>query len=513
MTTSANENLFTILLRHVKDLEVPFLQLPDGKTLTYGDLNSRSGQFANVLVSLGVKPGDRVAAQIEKSVDALFLYLGCLRAGAVFLPLNTGYKDKELAYFLNDAEPTVIVCTPQRQAAIDEIIKETGKGTSETLCDGSGNEGYGTLATKADEAETAFEEVHRAGDDLAAILYTSGTTGRSKGAMLTHKNLSSNAKALMDYWQFTDKDVLLHALPIFHTHGLFVATNTIMMSGASMIFLPRFDMDEVIRFLPQATTMMGVPTYYTRMISSGHLTRDLVAHMRLFVSGSAPLSPEAHKNFEKLTGHAILERYGMTETSMNTSNPYDQPRLAGTVGFPLPGIEIRVCDQKTDEPLPQGEVGVIEIRGPNVFKGYWRMPEKTAEEFRDDGFFISGDLGLVDENGYISIVGRNKDLIITGGFNVYPAEVENALDAINGISESAVIGVPHPDFGEGVTAVVVTSNENAPDADQIRTTLSHDLAKYKLPKQVYFVDALPRNKMGKIQKNELREKFQETYMA
>ncbi len=515
MTVTVNRNLFTILLQNMNDHQADFLHLADGKTLSYGHMIKRSAQFANALVKLGVKPGDRVAAQIAKSVDALFLYLGCLRAGAVFLPLNTAYKEKELSYFIDDAEPCLVVCAPANRPAFEKIIAACGRGCVETLGDVLGKEAEqaGSLAEKADAASSDFDDILRRGDDLAAILYTSGTTGRSKGAMLTHDNLSSNAEALVEYWRFTSTDILLHALPIFHTHGLFVATNTIMLSGGSMIFQRGFVVDDVIEALPRATTMMGVPTFYTRLLSSDRLTRELVAHMRLFISGSAPLSPEAHRKFEQRTGHAILERYGMTETSMNTSNPYDRPRLAGTVGFPLPGVEIRICDQETGEPVSQGEIGVIEIRGPNVFKGYWRMPEKTAEEFRDDGFFISGDLGFIDEEGYISIVGRNKDLIISGGFNVYPAEVENALDAIEGIAESAVIGVPHPDFGEGVTAVVVSTNGETPDADQIRATLEHDLARYKLPKKVFFVDALPRNKMGKIQKNQLREQFQATYTS
>ena len=469
----------------------------------------RSARFANALVLLGVKPGDRVAAQVEKSADALFFYLGCLRAGGVFLPLNMGYKDKELAYFINDAEPALVACGSARKDALEEIVGANGIGRVETF----DQDGGGSLIEIADDSDADFDDVHREQDDLAAILYTSGTTGRSKGAMLTHMNLSSNAQALVDYWQFTSKDILLHALPIFHTHGLFVATNTVLSSGASMIFQNRFTVEDVIKALPSATCMMGVPTFYSRLLASSQLTRDLVSHIRVFISGSAPLSPQTHKEFEQQTGHAILERYGMTETSMNTSNPFEGERRASTVGFALPGIDIRIADNESGEVLATNEVGVIEIRGPNVFKGYWRMPEKTAQEFRDDGFFISGDLGFIDERGYVSIVGRNKDLIISGGFNIYPAEVENALDAIKGISESAVIGVPHPDFGEGVTAVVVSENERPLDVDDIRSTLEHDLANYKLPKRVFFVDALPRNKMGKIQKNQLREQFQTAYQA
>lgn len=506
MNNQNNQNLFTKFRHHITDLEAPFIRLSEGDSITYADMLERSAQYANSLITLGVKPGDRVAAQVDKSLDALFLYLGCIRAGGVFLPLNTSYQDKELEYFITDAEPVITVCSAARGEAIQKIVEASGVGRVETLDDGNG-----TLVVRANEAATQFDDISRDGDDLAAILYTSGTTGRSKGAMLTHNNLASNADALVECWQFTSADVLLHALPIFHTHGLFVATNVIMVSGASMIFQPRFNADDVLDALPQATCMMGVPTFYSRLLSSPRLTRELVGHIRVFISGSAPLSPETHKVFEQRTGHAILERYGMTETSMNTSNPYDKPRRAGTIGFPLPGVEIRICDLETGQPVPDTEVGVIEIRGPNVFKGYWRMPEKTAEEFRDDGFFVSGDLGVIDDQGYLSIVGRDKDLIISGGFNVYPAEVENALDAIEGISESAVIGVPHSDFGEGVTAVVVTDRDDAPDAEEIRAILAKDMAKFKLPKQVFFMDSLPRNKMGKIQKNELREKYQKIY--
>ncbi|MDX1576564.1 MAG: AMP-binding protein, partial [Kiloniellales bacterium] len=376
-----------------------------------------------------------------------------------------------------------------------------------------GPEGAGSLAEAANGAEEPFADVPRGADDLAAILYTSGTTGRSKGAMLTHGNLTSNAEALVEAWRFTQDDVLLHALPIFHTHGLFVATNVTLLSGASMILLPGFDLDEILRLLPQATTMMGVPTFYTRLLSRPDFDRDLVAHMRLFVSGSAPLSAETHKAFEARTGHAILERYGMTETNMNTSNPYDGARRPGTVGFPLPGVEIRIADRDSGKALPPGEVGMIEVRGPNVFKGYWRMPDKTAAEFRDDGFFITGDLGMVDAEGYLSIVGRDKDLIISGGYNVYPAEVENALNALEGVADSAVIGAPHPDFGEAVTAVVVPGGGPPPSEQDIRAALSAELAKYKVPKRVIFVDELPRNKMGKTEKKVLRELYQDLYKS
>ena len=353
----------------------------------------------------------------------------------------------------------------------------------------------------------------RGKDDLAAFLYTSGTTGRSKGAMLSHGNLASNAATLRDAWRFTGEDRLLHALPIFHTHGLFVATNITLMAGGSLIFLPRFDLADMMRLLPKATTMMGVPTFYTRLLSRPDFDRELVAHMRLFVSGSAPLSAETHKEFSARTGHAILERYGMTETNMNTSNPYDGDRIPGSVGKPLPGVDLRITDPETGAVLAQGEVGMIEVRGPNVFKGYWRMPEKTKAEFRDDGFFISGDLGYIDPRGYVYISGRGKDLIISGGFNVYPAEVEGAIEALPGVAECAVIGVPHADFGEGVVAVVIAKPGAALDEKAMVAALGSELAKYKLPKRIYVTDSLPRNAMGKVQKNQLRDQHKATFAA
>ncbi len=502
-------NLFSRVAARLADEEAVFIRHPDGATLSYGQAFARAAQFANVLTQLGVESGDRVAVQVEKSADALLLYLGCLRAGAVFLPLNTGYTGPELAYFLGDAEPRVFVVDPAAEATTDAIRRDAGVAHLATLAP----DGAGSLAEAANRADERFADVARSADDLAAILYTSGTTGRSKGAMLTHGNLYSNAEALVAYWRFTRDDVLLHALPIFHTHGLFVATNVTLLSGASMILLPGFDLDEVIRLLRQATTMMGVPTFYTRLLTRPDFNRDLVAHMRLFVSGSAPLSAETHKDFEERTGHAILERYGMTETNMNNSNPYDGARRAGTVGFPLPGVEIRIADRESGDALAQGQVGMIEVRGPNVFKGYWRMPEKTAAEFRDDGFFISGDLGLVDAKGYLNIVGRDKDLIISGGYNVYPAEVENALNALDGVADSAVIGAPHPDFGEAVTAVVVAGGGPRKTEQEIRSALTTELAKYKVPKRVLFVDELPRNKMGKTEKKALRERYQDLFKS
>ena len=389
------------------------------------------------------------------------LYLGTIRAGAVFLPLNTAYTAAEIEYFVGDAEPRVFVCDPAKADALRPIAAKAGARLETLGVYRSPDVSAGTLSDRTLAAPARFDDVARGPDDLGAILYTSGTTGRSKGAMLTHDNLASNAATLAATWRFTPDDVLIHALPIFHTHGLFVATNTVLVAGAGMIFLNRFDPDKIFEVMPRATAMMGVPTFYTRLLQDPRLTKEATAHMRLFISGSAPLLAETHREWQARTGHAILERYGMTETGMNTSNPYERERIAGTVGFPLPGVEIRVADPETGTPVGTDEIGMIEIRGPNVFKGYWRMPEKTAAEFREDGFFISGDLGKIDAQGYVHIVGRGKDLIITGGYNVYPKEVESEIDAIDGVVESAVIGLAHPDFGEGVTAVVVKSGEAA----------------------------------------------------
>ncbi|MBL8568558.1 MAG: malonyl-CoA synthase [Phreatobacter sp.] len=500
-------HLFDLIRLYGTDTAKTFIETEDGTRFTYEDLFAATGRFANALVAAGVKPGDRVAVQVEKSPGAIFLYLACVRAGAIFLPLNTGYTFAELEYFLSDAEPALVVCDPTRREGIAGIAAKTGVPAVETL----GRAKDGSLWHKASAEKPAFDTVSRGPDDLAAILYTSGTTGRSKGAMLTHDNLASNALTLKDYWKFTSDDVLLHALPIFHTHGLFVATNTILMAGASMLFLPKFDADKVFELMPRATTMMGVPTFYVRLVQDERLTQHATRHMRLFVSGSAPLLAETHRAFKEKTGQAILERYGMTETNMNTSNPYDGERIAGTVGFPLPGVSLRVADPETGAKLAQGEIGMIEVKGPNVFKGYWRMPEKTAAEFREDGFFITGDLGMIDDSGYVHIVGRGKDLVITGGYNVYPKEIETEIDGMAGVVESAVIGVPHPDFGEGVTAVVVAEKGAKLDERVILGALEGRLAKFKLPKRVIVVDDLPRNTMGKVQKNLLRDAYKGIY--
>lgn len=495
-------HLFSLIRDRMPEGARTFLETADGRIITYQDVLSISARLAHALVGLGVKPGDRVAVQVEKTPEALMLYLATVRAGGVFLPLNTAYTPAEIDYFVTDAEPCVFVCDPSRQEALQATADKAG-ASLQTL----DAKGQGSLTDLAADQDVSFKDVARGADDLAAILYTSGTTGRSKGAMLSHENLASNARTLVEYWRFTSDDVLLHALPIFHTHGLFVATNCLLMAGGSMLFLPKFDLDAVLQLLPRATTMMGVPTFYIRLLTSDAFTRELVAHMRLFISGSAPLSAEVHKEFFERTGQAILERYGMTETNMNTSNPYDGERRPGTVGFPLPGVELRIADPETGLNLPQGEVGIIEVRGPNVFQGYWRMPEKTAEELRASGYFITGDMGQISEDGYVSIVGRSKDLIISGGFNVYPAEVETLIDEIEGVAESAVIGVPHPDFGEGVVAVVAPKNGANLDPAAITGALTDKLAKFKQPKQVHVIDTLPRNTMGKIQKNVLRDQF------
>ncbi|MBD9502219.1 malonyl-CoA synthase [Pseudomonas sp. PDM17] len=505
-----NQSLFAEVGKHLpSDLSKPFIRTPEGGGYSYADMLRSTSQFAHALVELGVQPGDRVAVQVDKSPETVMLYLAVLRVGAVYLPLNSGYTGEELRYFLDDAEPSLFVCAPAFEDQARELAKVSGVAHVETL----GDAGDGSLMARVHGKPGRFADVERAASDLAAILYTSGTTGRSKGAMISHGNLVSNARALVDYWSITSEDWLLHALPIFHIHGLFVACNSLLMAGGSMLFLSKFDAAQMLKLLPQVNLLMGVPTFYTRLLDQPGLTREAVAHMRLFISGSAPLTAETHKAFSERTGMAILERYGMTETGMNTSNPLDGQRIAGTVGFPLPGVELRITDPGQAEPtlLPQGEPGMIEVRGPNVFQGYWRMPEKTAEELRADGYFMTGDIGFVDDRGYVQIVGRNKDMIISGGFNVYPKELEEILDTLPGVAESAVIGVPHPDFGEGVTAVLVASKGEVPTEAQVLAALDGKLARFKQPKRVMVVDALPRNVMGKVQKNVLREQFKALY--
>ena len=484
-----------------------FLHLPDGGALTYAAFVEQVAQLAGALVARGLEPGDRVAVQIEKSPQALALYGACAQAGMIFLPLNTGYTTEELRYFIDNSGARLVVCDPSRRDALEPVASALGAGI-ETL-DAAGR---GSLIDLAATMPAQFDTVDRAPDDLAAFLYTSGTTGRSKGAMLTQNNLLSNAETLCAAWRFGPEDVLLHALPIFHTHGLFVGTNIMLLVGGSMIFLPKFDIDQMIAHMPDATTMMGVPTFYSRLLDDPRFTRDLSAHMRLFVSGSAPLLAETHVRFEERTGHRILERYGMTETNMNTSNPYDGDRRAGTVGLPLPGVELKITDPETGAEVAQGEIGLIEVRGPNVFKGYWQMPEKTAAELRENGFFITGDLGRVDQDGYVTIVGRDKDLIISGGFNIYPKEIESVLDEQPGVLESAVIGVPHPDFGETPVGILVPEKGAAPDLEAISVAVGESLARFKHPRKLVVMDALPRNTMGKVQKNLLREQFKDLFV-
>ena len=484
----------------------PFLHLADGSELTYQAFLEMAARYAHTMTQIGLEVGDRVAAQIQKSPEALALYAACAQAGLVFLPLNTAYTVDELTYFIENSGAKLVVCDGSSEKTLAPVAKAQDARLETLNADGSGS-----LSEQAALMPPHFATVDRTVDDLAAFLYTSGTTGRSKGAMLTQGNLLSNAETLVREWRFTADDVLLHALPIFHTHGLFVATNVTLIAGGSMIFLPKFDIERVTALLPRATTMMGVPTFYTRLLDDARFAKELTAHMRLFVSGSAPLLAETHVQFEGRTGHRILERYGMTETNMNTSNPYDGERRAGTVGFPLPGVELKITTPADGATLPDGEVGQIEVRGPNVFKGYWQMPEKTAAELRDDGFFITGDLGRIDADGYVHIVGRNKDLIISGGYNIYPKEIELVLDEQPGVLESAVVGVPHPDFGETVLGMVVPERGAQPDTEAMMEAVRQSLARFKHPRKLILVDELPRNTMGKVQKNILRDTYREMF--
>lgn len=504
-----NANLYAVLAGGFpQDRSLVAIETPE-QTYTWNDIEALSAKLASLLQSLQLPKGARVAVQVEKSPMALMLYLATVRAGLVYLPLNTAYKSSEVEYFLGDAEPALVVCDSRNLDWVNELARKTGTPHVLTL----DQDGSGTLAMAAADASDTFETVQSASDDLAAILYTSGTTGRSKGAMLTHRNLSSNAQVLKDFWGWRSDDVLLHMLPIFHVHGLFVASHGALLAGARMIWLPKLDLDRAIEYLPRSTVMMGVPTYYVRLLSDARFTRELCANMRLFISGSAPLLTETFNEFRERTGHTILERYGMSETVMLTSNPYDLSlgeRLGGTVGMPLPGVAVRVVDDEGNVLAP-GEIGHVQVKGPNVFVGYWRMPEKTREEFTEDGWFRTGDVGLFGGDGvpenYLSIVGRSKDLIISGGYNVYPKEIEEVIDALPGVNESAVIGVPDPDFGEAVVAVVVPRAGHVLDADDMIATLKGSLANFKVPKRIHFVQELVRNTMGKVQKNALREQY------
>jgi malonyl-CoA/methylmalonyl-CoA synthetase len=504
-----NANLYALLAAGFpQDRQQVAIETPE-QIYSWNDIESMSGRLASLLQSLALPSGARVAVQVEKSPMALMLYLATLRAGLVYLPLNTAYKAAEVEYFLTDAEPAMIVCDSRNLEWMTALADKTGTPHLHTL----DQDGSGSLALAAAGADDTFQTVHNQPDDLAAILYTSGTTGRSKGAMLTHRNLSSNAEVLKEYWGWRADDVLLHMLPIFHVHGLFVASHGALLAGARMIWLPKLDIEQALQYLPRSTVMMGVPTYYVRLLAEPRFTREVCANMRLFISGSAPLLNETFQEFKARTGHTILERYGMSETIMLTSNPYDSAlgeRLGGTVGQPLPGVSVRVVDEN-DQPVPAGTIGNVQVKGPNVFAGYWRMPEKTREEFTSDGWFRTGDVGLFGGDGvpenYLTIVGRSKDLIISGGYNVYPKEIELVIDALPGVNESAVIGVPHPDFGEAVVAVVVPREGHVLDEAELLANLKGSLANFKVPKRIHFVKELVRNTMGKVQKNALRDQY------
>ncbi|MGB6242649.1 MAG: malonyl-CoA synthase [Castellaniella sp.] len=505
----SNANLYVILQSGFPaDRQAVALETPE-RTYSWQDIDALSGQMANLLRSLGAPAGSRVAVQVDKSPEALMLYLATLRAGLVYLPLNTAYHEAEVGYFLEDAEPAVVICSDSARDWCEPLARSKGAAHVFTL----NADGQGSLTQAAVGQAAEFETTRSAPDDLAAILYTSGTTGRSKGAMLTHANLASNALTLKAYWGWRSDDVLLHMLPIFHVHGLFVASHGALLAGARMIWLPRLDVDQALHYLPRCTLMMGVPTYYVRLLADARFNRDVCRHMRLFISGSAPLLVDTFWEFQVRSGMPILERYGMSETGMITSNPYDPARgerLPGTVGPALPGIAVRVVDDD-DQPLGAGDPGHVQVRGPNVFAGYWRMPEKTRQEFTSDGWFRTGDIGVLGGEGipddYLSIVGRSKDLIISGGYNVYPKEIEMVIDAMPGVQESAVIGVPHPDFGEAVVAVIVPRAGTQVDTQAMLADLKIGLANFKVPKHIHVIDALPRNTMGKVQKNVLRQQY------
>lgn len=498
--TQSNSNLFASFYHQFeKHYDKVALTCADGRRFTFADLDTSSARLSALLKSFGCESGQRVSVQVEKSPEALCLYLACLRAGLVFHPLNTGYKQHELSYFLSNAEPTIVVCDSADEQMMSALCSENNVPHLLTL----NADGSGSLMDRQTDFEPDYSIAQKAPDDLASLLYSSGTTGVPKGIMLSHANLVSNGLSLVEHWGFTDQDVLLHALPIFHVHGLFVALSCAFLSGASMRWLKGFNLDEVMAELPNSSVMMGVPTYYTRLLSSQDFTAEYCSTMRLFISGSAPLLEETFYAFEARTGQRILERYGMSETNMNTSNPLHGERKAGTVGPALPGVEVRVVDDNGNV-LPSGEIGNLQVRGENVFKGYWKLPEKTAEDFTADGFFNTGDKALIDSDNYVAIVGRAKDMVITGGLNVYPKEIELIIDELPGVKESAVIGVPHPDFGEGVVAVVVPKPGETPLESDMIVALRNMISSFKVPKRIVFRDELPRNTMGKVQKNILR---------
>lgn len=485
------------------------IETHDGRYYSWRDIEQASAKLANLLTSLHLQPGARIAVQVEKSAESLLLYLATLRSGYVFLPLNTAYQSAEMRYFIQDAEPEVVVCAPENFAWLSQIAFQAGCKHVFTLDAPAQGNNSGSLLERAATQSEQFCTVAREKDDLAAILYTSGTTGRSKGAMLSHGNLSSNAQVLQAAWHWQRSDVLLHTLPLFHVHGLFVAAHCALLGGSKMILLPKFDANIAINYFPRSTVFMGVPTYYVRLLQLAALNAEQCRSMRLFISGSAPLLNDTFHAFTHKTGMRILERYGMSETTMLVSNPYAGERRAGTVGFALDGVELKIIDEQ-GALCKTGEIGDIQVRGPNVFQGYWRMPEKTAEEFTADGFFRTGDVGQVDQDGYLAIVGRSKDMIISGGYNVYPKEIEGIIDAMPEVAESAVIGIPHPDFGEAVCAVIVLKQKQDLDANTTITRLKASIANFKVPKQVIFIDDLPRNAMGKVQKKVLRERLSKT---
>ena len=505
-----NANLFAALrAAFPRNLDEIAIETDNGLNYSWRDLERATAMLANLLESLGLPKGSRIAVQVEKSVEAVMLYLATLRAGFVFLPLNTAYQSAEIEYFIGNAEPAVVVCSSKNFGWVSKIAFKAGTRNVFTLDD----DRTGSLLDRASHCADHHQTVHRDADDLAAILYTSGTTGRSKGAMLTHGNLLSNAQVLKDYWGWRPDDVLIHALPIFHVHGLFVALHGALLNGSKMIWMAKFDPKRVLEKMPQATVFMGVPTLYVRLLAEAGLNREVVRNMRLFVAGSAPLLIETFVAWQQRTGHTILERYGMSETIMLTSNPYHPElgeRRGGTVGFPLPGVSLRVQDE-AGQSLPVGEIGGIQVKGPSVFKGYWRMPEKTKEEFTEDGYFKTGDVGKIDERGYVLIVGRSKDLIISGGYNVYPAEIEGYINELPGVAESALVGIPHADFGEVGVAVVVSKPGTTLEPDQIIAALKSKLANFKIPKRCFVVPELPRNAMGKVQKNLLRDQYKNLF--
>ena len=506
-----SHNLYALFASHFPlDRSACAIETESGQYYTWDDLERATAKIANLFTGLKLPKGARIAAQVEKSPEALILYLAAIRAGYVYLPLNTAYRAAEIDYFLNDATPALVVCMPRNFGWIAQSAFKAGAKHVFTLDQTHDGRPIGSLLARAAHQADQFATVDCADEDLAAILYTSGTTGCSKGAMLTHGNLASNAKVLKEVWHWQENDVLLHALPLFHVHGLFVACHGALLNGSKIIFLSKFDSRQVIQHLPRATVFMGVPTYYVRLLADANFNQEACRKMRLFISGSAPLLAETFDRFKERAGHAVLERYGMSETVMLTSNPYQGERRAGTVGLPLPGVSVRVM--KTDGTLSiSEEIGDIQVKGPNVFRGYWNMPEKTAEEFTEDGYFKTGDVGFFSKGGYLSIVGRSKDLIISGGYNVYPKEIESVIDEIDGVVESAVVGIAHPDFGEAVTAAIVKAPTAALSEQGLIDSLKQKLANFKIPKKVFFVDDLPRNAMGKVQKNLLRQQYQNAY--